>query len=82
MIDCKFDSQELKGTTIVAIDDTPQNLSSLDDMLSDYGVEIIIATSGETGIERIKQSNPDLILLDIMLPGIDGFEIWSTFKSK
>jgi DNA-binding response OmpR family regulator/anti-sigma regulatory factor (Ser/Thr protein kinase) len=60
---------------IVAIDDTPQNLSLLDDMLGRHGVELVIATDGETGLKRIVQAQQDLVLLDIMMPGIDGFEV-------
>ncbi len=48
--------------------------------LSDEGFEISQAVDGEDGIEKIKQVKPDLVLLDLILPSIDGFEVLSRIK--
>jgi len=45
------------------------------------GFEIVQAVDGEDGIKKIKEEHPDLILLDLILPGIDGFEVLSQMKS-
>ncbi|HHE76814.1 MAG TPA: response regulator, partial [Candidatus Parcubacteria bacterium] len=48
--------------------------------LSDAGYEVLEAIDGEEGIKRVKESKPDLVLLDLILPGIDGFEVLSQIK--
>jgi len=50
--------------------------------LSDEGFDVIEAIDGEEGIKKIKAENPDLILLDLILPGIDGFEVLSKTKEN
>ena len=66
----------MKKHSILIIDDTPMVLRALGDMLkNDYN--ILIAKSGEQGIESAKKNKPSLILLDIMMPGMSGF---STIK--
>ena len=60
---------------ILIVDDTPTNLSLLAQVLGDAGFEVAIATSGERAIEQVKRERPDLILLDIMMPGKDGLFI-------
>ncbi len=66
--------------TILAIDDTPVNLLTLGAALKD-AFDLQMATSGEMGLELARQNPPDLILLDIMMPGIDGFETFSLLKA-
>ena len=48
--------------------------------LDKEGYEIVLATDGESGVAKIKQEKPDIILLDIMLPGMDGFEVLENIK--
>ncbi|MEB3118685.1 MAG: response regulator, partial [Limnothrix sp.] len=60
--------------TILIVDDMPANLSLLSDLLDDAGFEVWIAQSGEVALDRVNFATPDLILLDVMMPGIDGFE--------
>ncbi len=67
--------------TLLIVDDNPTNLSVLFDYLSAYGFRILVAPDGETGIRRAKQARPDLILLDVMLPGINGFETCARLKA-
>jgi DNA-binding response OmpR family regulator len=60
---------------VLIVDDEPGILMALTFLVSRAGYEVHTATSGEGALESILQHNPDLILLDIMLPGIDGFEV-------
>ncbi|MEO0887527.1 MAG: diguanylate cyclase, partial [Cyanobacteria bacterium J06648_10] len=66
---------------ILIVDDTPTNLSLLAQVLGDAGFEVAIATSGERAIEQVKRERPDLILLDIMMPGIGGLETCRRLKA-
>ncbi|MCK4458701.1 MAG: response regulator, partial [Methanosarcinales archaeon] len=64
---------------ILAVDDEPMNVELLDGYLSlDY--DIISAYSGEEALEAVKAEKPDLILLDIMMPGMDGYEVSRVLK--
>lgn len=67
---------------ILIVDDTPENLEVLSDALSSSGFEIAVATDGESAIEQVAYELPDLILLDILLPGIDGFETCRQLKAN
>ncbi len=60
--------------TILVIDDSPTNLEVLYSALSGAGYEVLVEMDGISGIEQVKYNPPDLILLDIMMPKIDGFE--------
>ncbi len=66
--------QRAPWTTILSIDDQPSNLDLLVDCLTQHGHHVITATSGEEGLEKATLVRPDLILLDLNMPGIDGFE--------
>lgn len=68
--------------TILIVDDTPDNLSVLSDMLSEYGYRILVAIDGESALEQINHLQPDLILLDVVMPGIDGFETCRRLKDN
>src|SRR5688572_19712240 len=67
-------NQKAPWATILSIDDQPGNLNLLVDCLTQYGHHVITATSGEMGLEKAALVRPDLILLDLNMPGIDGFE--------
>jgi signal transduction histidine kinase len=70
------------STTILLIDDNPTNLGVLYGALSQYGYEIFIEMDGKSGIEQAQKTLPDLILLDVMMPKIDGFETCHQLKSN
>ncbi len=72
---------DLTEHSILIIDDTPTNLGVIADYLDDQGFDIVTARNGEDGIERAKYVRPDLILLDVMMPGIDGFETCRRLKA-
>ncbi|MEG4942352.1 response regulator [Microcoleus sp. F4-D5] len=64
---------QAKGTILI-VDDNSANLGVLSDALSQEGFEVRVAKSGKMALERVKYALPDLILLDVMMPEIDGFE--------
>jgi two-component system NtrC family sensor kinase len=66
---------------ILVVDDTPANLEVVAEALGDAGFEVAIATDGERAIKQATISQPDLILLDVMMPGIDGFETCRRLKA-
>lgn len=59
---------------ILIVDDVPDNLSVLSDALDDAGYMVLVATDGAGALERLGYVTPDLILLDAVMPGMDGFE--------
>ncbi len=73
--------QALEGCVLV-VDDNPTNLSVLVNLLRDVGLRVLVATDGESAIEQTQYVKPDLILLDVMMPGIDGFETCQRLKAN
>jgi CheY-like chemotaxis protein len=67
---------------ILIVDDTPENLRVLGDMLDQQGYEVRIATSGPQALENAMASPPDLILLDILMPGMDGYQVCGKLKEN
>lgn len=74
-------SSELTKSTILIVDDTPVNVAVLAEHLVGHGFSVMVAQDGEEGVERARFAPPDLILLDVMMPGIDGFETCRRLKS-
>ena len=71
----------LEGCVLV-VDDNPTNLSVLVNLLRNVGLRVLVATDGESVIEQISYVKPDLILLDVMMSGIDGFETCQLLKAN
>jgi len=67
---------------ILAIDDNPDNLFLLQDRLEREGFEVVKAYSGEMGIQKSLEVKPDLILLDVMMPGISGYDVCKKITSN
>ncbi|MBD2104176.1 hybrid sensor histidine kinase/response regulator [Leptolyngbya sp. FACHB-261] len=67
---------------ILIVDDNSTNLGVLFDFLSDSGFKILVAQDGESAIEQISYVKPDIILLDVIMPGIDGFETCRRLKAS
>jgi signal transduction histidine kinase len=67
---------------ILIVDDNPANLSVVVDYLASHSFHIMVARDGETGLRLAQQDYPDLILLDVLLPGIDGFEVCRRLKAN
>ena len=70
-----------KRREILVVDDTPANLSILTQMLSQQGYLVRPALTGELALKAVKKSHPDLILLDIMMPGINGYHVCQELKA-
>ncbi|HWX13082.1 MAG TPA: response regulator, partial [Trinickia sp.] len=66
--------------TILVVDDAPINLGVVVDSLENRGFRVFVALDGEEALERAQFSQPDLILLDVKMPGIDGFETCRRLK--
>jgi len=69
------------GEDILIVDDTKANLQLLSDILSDAGYKVRPASNGELALRSVKAKLPDLILLDIKMPGMDGFEVCRQLKA-
>ena len=67
---------------ILIVDDEPNIVVPLQFLMERNGYETAVAQSGEEALEAISKEKPDLVLLDIMLPGIDGFEVCEIVKLK
>ncbi|WP_022668949.1 response regulator [Desulfospira joergensenii] len=67
---------------VLAVDDNPQNLQFLGRLLSDNGYEVGLAQSGRRALVFVEKNEPDLILLDIMMPDMDGYEVCQTLKGN
>jgi len=66
---------------ILLVDDTPENLDVLSGILEDPECELLVATSGERALELASRRLPDLILLDVMMPDMNGFEVCTRLKA-
>ena len=66
--------------TIVMVEDNPDNRKIYTLLLRHYGYDVVEAADAETGIELIAERHPDLVLMDISLPRMDGFEATSLLK--
>lgn len=67
---------------ILVIDDLPENVFMIQDRLENEGYEILTAYDGKSGIEKAQTELPDLILLDVMMPGINGIEVCKTLVNN
>lgn len=76
------DQQTDRTQSILIIDDNPTNLGVIAEYLEDYDFEIMVARSGESGLSKAEFAKPDIILLDVLMPGIDGFETCRRLKAN
>ena len=70
-----------KGTILI-VDDSPENLKLLTDTLTPEGYRVISASSGEQALAAVAARPPELVLLDIRMPDMDGFEVYRRLKSR
>jgi DNA-binding response OmpR family regulator/DNA-binding CsgD family transcriptional regulator len=66
---------------VLIVDDIPENLALLHDALDEAGHTVLVATNGESALQRARHSLPDVILLDALMPGMDGFEVARRLKT-
>jgi len=78
----KLSPPRVRTRTILIIDDTPANLGVVAQNLEENDCEILVAQDGEEGLKRAALAQPDLILLDVMMPGIDGIETCRRLKAS
>lgn len=74
--------QATEQSTILVVDDTPTNLEVLFNFLNNSGFRILIAEDGESALQKANYASPDLILLDVLMPGMDGFETCRCLKEN
>ncbi|MFP4008545.1 MAG: response regulator, partial [Spirulinaceae cyanobacterium] len=65
---------ETTNPIILLVEDNPTNLKVIFGFLRDSGFRVLVARNGEDALQKLLEITPDLILLDVMMPGIDGFE--------
>jgi|JI8StandDraft_1071087.scaffolds.fasta_scaffold08084_4 two-component system sensor histidine kinase/response regulator len=71
-----------KKPLILIVDDTPKNIQVLGKTLHEIGYNVSIATSGSQALDSVRKESPDLILLDIQMPEMDGFEVCKILKAN
>jgi CheY-like chemotaxis protein/DNA-binding CsgD family transcriptional regulator len=67
---------------VLIVDDVPDNLAVLHDALDESGYTVLVATDGASALARAVQARPDIILLDALMPGMDGFEVARRLKAE
>lgn len=75
-----METEATEKGTILIVDDQERNIQVVGTTLSSFGYDFMIANSGEQAIERAKSRIPDLVLLDINMPGMNGFEVCKEFE--
>jgi putative two-component system response regulator len=68
--------------TILVVDDEPANVEVFSRLMTRRGYEVLTASNGEMALESVRRDRPDLVLLDVTMPGIDGFEVCRRLKSS
>lgn len=67
---------------VLIIEDDPSFLRAVSHILEKEGYDVTVASNGMTGLRMAKEDKPDLLILDVMLPGIDGFEICNRLRNE
>jgi DNA-binding response OmpR family regulator len=68
------------GAKILVVDDDPDIVDALEVLLQGEGYTVVTANDGEEGLARIKEENPDLIILDLLMPKLDGYGVCKTLQ--
>jgi len=77
-----LDQANPQPDTILVVDDSPDNILLVQSILEEEGYEIDVAEEGESAIEQVNAAPPQLILLDVMMPGMDGFEVTERIRQQ
>jgi len=67
---------------ILVVDDTPQNVKLLADLLTVKGYQVVTAASGTEALAKIEAERPDLVLLDVVMPGMSGYDVCRKIRSN
>jgi CheY-like chemotaxis protein/DNA-binding CsgD family transcriptional regulator len=81
-MNARIDFDRTTSDVVLIVDDVPDNLSVLHDALDESGYTVLVATGGEAALQRAAQALPDIVLLDAMMPGMDGFEVAKRLKGS
>ena len=73
---------DIKSVTILLIDDSPDNLMILGDILKQMGYQVVCAEDSEKGLEHALSVQPDLIFMDVKMPGLDGFQACERLRAQ
>ncbi|EIT70911.1 MULTISPECIES: response regulator transcription factor [Hydrocarboniphaga] len=76
------DAAGARRDVVLVVDDTPESLSFLTDTLESEGITVLVATSGENCLALLDEITPDLVLMDAVMPGLDGFETCRRLKRE
>ncbi|MGK7904795.1 MAG: response regulator [Hormoscilla sp.] len=74
--------ETVKQETILIVDDNPTNIKILFSFLKEFGFKVLVAKDGERALSKLEEVLPDIILLDVQMPGIDGFETCRRLKDS
>lgn len=74
-------NEDVGQKIVLVIEDNPVNMQLALDLLEISGFQVLTAVDGEAGLSLLEKCSPDLVLLDIGLPGIDGYEVYKTIRS-
>jgi len=78
----KHSTRQMEAGPILLVDDNPLTLQILLQALSSHGYKVLITNNGESALKIVAQEKPALILLDIMMQGIDGYEVCRRLKAN
>ncbi len=70
------------GDRVLVVDDSPESLAMLSDALEEAGMTVLVAVDGPGALQRVQHAAPDIILLDAVMPGMDGFETCARLKQE
>ncbi len=76
------DGEQFEGMKVLIVDDTPANIDILARFLKQNGLDLSVAPGGEIALKNIEKNKPELILLDVMMPGIDGYQLCEKLKNN
>jgi CheY-like chemotaxis protein len=76
------ESIQVKPIQILIVDDTPNNIRLLSEILTDEGYEVRKALNGQMALASVQANRPDLILLDIQMPGMNGYQVCQALKAS
>jgi two-component system cell cycle response regulator len=76
-----IDADAIAGATVLLVDDHEQNLELLQAYLEELGCRIAVARDGQAAVEAVETDPPDLVLLDVMMPKLSGYQVCEKIKS-
>lgn len=71
----------MQGKIVLVIEDSPTQALHIKNLLEREGVNVVVANDGRMGVEMARQLHPDLIILDVQMPDIDGFQVCQRLKT-